>query len=320
MQNNMAKKTKGTTLANRKIKDLFFYITLFALPTLQFLIFYVGVNANSILLAFQRYKLEVGANGYQISASLENFKDGWKLMVEHAYSFKYAFLAFFVSMGISFPLALIFSFYIYKKYAFSGIFKVLLFMPSLISGLVFSLLFNYITTDVYQFIVQKVTQSDESVLGLLYNRDTRLGTIIFFNIWCSFGSNLLLFSGGMSGIDESIVESAQLDGANLLQEFIFITIPMIFPTIKQLIVLAISGIFGNQFALMSLYGQMSSHATELATFGYMMFIWSTKSALVVSNGLSYGILSAIGLLLTIVTLPVTLLVRKALDKWGPRTE
>ena len=43
-------------LTKRKIdKKLIFYIACFALPVLQFLIFYIGVNFQSILLAFQKY-------------------------------------------------------------------------------------------------------------------------------------------------------------------------------------------------------------------------------------------------------------------------
>ena len=43
-------------LTKRKIdKKLIFYIVCFALPVVQFLIFYVGVNFQSILLAFQKY-------------------------------------------------------------------------------------------------------------------------------------------------------------------------------------------------------------------------------------------------------------------------
>ena len=45
-----------TMLTKRKIdKKLIFYIACFALPVLQFLIFYIGVNFQSILLAFQKY-------------------------------------------------------------------------------------------------------------------------------------------------------------------------------------------------------------------------------------------------------------------------
>ena len=49
---NTKKKKK---LLNRKKKQLIFYICIVALPILQFCVFYIGVNFNSILLAFKTF-------------------------------------------------------------------------------------------------------------------------------------------------------------------------------------------------------------------------------------------------------------------------
>ena len=135
--------------------------------------------------------------------------------------FKNSLLLFFFTTIIGLTLALIFSYYIYKKYPMGEFFRVILFMPKILSGVVFCVLFRYITTDVWGIIAQKWFNIE--TIGLLYEEKTQLGTMLFFSVWIGFGVNVLMFSGAMSGIDEAIVESAQLDGTNTVQEFIFIT-------------------------------------------------------------------------------------------------
>ncbi|MBQ7913648.1 MAG: hypothetical protein IJ506_02455, partial [Clostridia bacterium] len=57
------KAKKGWT---RKQKRLLFCSLILAVPILQFILFYVYVNLNSILLAFQTYERKSGATGYNI--------------------------------------------------------------------------------------------------------------------------------------------------------------------------------------------------------------------------------------------------------------
>ena len=166
-------------------------------------------------------------------------------------------------------------------------------------------------TDVYQTIVSTITGRD--VLGLLDNPDTRFGTLIFFNIWISFGVRVLMFSGSMSGIDPSIVESAQIDGVNVVQEFIHITLPLIYPTILSFIIIAVSDVMTGQYGLYNLFGRS---AGDLQTIGYYLYL-ATLGADFIDTDPTYGQLSALGLILTFIMVPVTLILRKVLKKVGP---
>jgi len=69
--------------------------------------------------------------------------------------------------------------------------------------------------------------------------------------------------------------------------------------------------------LMSLYGLLSSEATEMATFGMYLYIKTQNAKLYVENGISIGVLSAMGLCLTLVLLPIVVGIRKLLVKMGP---
>ena len=177
---------------------------------------FLGARIQSFSLAFQHYENAESGIGYDITfAGLDNFIKAFEKFEKEAFMFKNSFILLVFTMLIGTTLALIFSFYIYKKYLFSGLFKTVLFMPQIISGLIFATIFRYLVTDGYIFLMQKI--SGEKVLGLLDNVDTRFAILVFFNIWISFGVNVLLYSGAMSGINESIVESARLDGVNVVQ-------------------------------------------------------------------------------------------------------
>lgn len=301
--------TRKRKFNQRYVKKLIFFTCLVILPSIQFALFYIYVNLNSFILAFQKYTPNEGTLGFTIGfAGLENFKDALAIVKESSYLIKNSLIWFVCKVGVGITLALIFSFYVYKKYPMSGLFRVILFMPQIVSGVVFALLFKYLVTDVYIVLA-------DAASGLLDGQDTRFATIIFYNIWMGFGVNVLLFSGGMSAIDESLVESAQLDGTNLIQEFIYLTIPMIWPTLVSFLILAVTGIFTDQMALHALFG---NNGMEVATFGYYLYR-NASSADILPNtdGITYSILSSLGLMLTLILFPLTMLIRYLLNRFGP---
>ncbi|MDQ1053836.1 multiple sugar transport system permease protein [Arthrobacter sp. SORGH_AS 212] len=58
-----------------------------------------------------------------------------------------------------------------------------------------------------------------------------IALIIFIDIWHSVGFNFVIFSTGMQEISEDLYEAADLDGANVFQKMMRITIPMMEPII-----------------------------------------------------------------------------------------
>lgn len=61
---------KGKLRVNR---DLLFYILLLAFPLAQFCIFYIGVNFNSFLLAFQTYNTQTSTFQWDVGANFSLF-------------------------------------------------------------------------------------------------------------------------------------------------------------------------------------------------------------------------------------------------------
>ena len=302
----------------RKKKQTIFYYSMIVLPIIQFCIFYIYANSNMFILAFQKYENKVGALGYDITfAGFDNFKTAWGYISEHAFMITNALEAFLLCTLLAMALALLFSYYIYKRYPMHGLFRVILFMPQIISSVVFVMLFKYIATDVYVYIVEKLT--GETVLGLLDKVETRKITVFFYCVYHGFGANVLLFGGAMAGINDSVVESAKMDGANTLQELWHITLPMIFPTIRSFVIIGVSGILTNQLALHTFFG---GDAGDLATIGYTIYIQSVASGLIAPNNtmLSYAELSAMGVMFSCVMLIVITVLKKLMTKFGPSVD
>ena len=299
---------------SRDKKRLIFFTLLMIYPVIHLSIFYVYANISALAMAFQKYSEGVTTQ-YQIDfVFLDNFKRIFQLFSQQKYQDMIwnSLLLYVLRMAVGMSLALVFSYYIYKKFMLTQLFRVMLFLPTIISGVVLTLLYEYIVEDVYV-----------ALSGVQYGLMTtnKMEVVIFYNLWVGFGMNILMYSGAMSGINDSISESAQLDGVNVVTEFIYITLPMIFPTIITFLVMGISGIFTDQMGLFTFF----KDASPFQTVGYFIYVQSLNSNLIPPKTiaekemiyLSYSEISALGLMITAIILPLSLTVRHLLEKYGP---
>ena len=308
---------KQKRFLSEKTKKLIFFICMAAPLILQVCIFYIYVNISNISLAFTEYEYVPGVGHVGHFAGFSNFKHVLNELFnpDNVSMFGVSFLMYCFVALLATPVSIIFSFYVYKKYFLSEFFRVILFFPQIISTVIMSSLYSFMVGEIYMLI----TGAEAS---LLYSPQTStvVLTVIFYNLWMGFGANILLASGAMSGINESIVESCHLDGCNTVQEFIYITLPSIFPTITTFVVIDLAAIFSNQMNLYTFFEQ--SAPVPVRSIGYYLYMQTVKSAGLVSNGMywTYPQISSLGLMITLVVLPVTLTVRKLLQKYGPSDE
>lgn len=300
-----------TNILTGKRKDLFFYCAMVAFPTVQFLIFYVMVNFNSVLMAFQKYDITTNTTTWTFE-NLTNLLSNMFSSVQYLLLIKNSLLSYALILCIGTPLGLLFSYYIYKKMPGAKGFRVFLFLPSIISAVVMVTIFTFFIDNALPNIIFKIT--GDRPKGFISNPETRYTAIIFYNIWISFGTSVLMYSNGMSGIDPEIVESAHLDGASGLKEFWYITLPLVYPTLSTFLIFGIATIFTNQINLYSMYA--GAAPTELQTFGYYLY----KMTVAARSKAEYPPLAAMGILLTCVAVPTTFLIKWLLEKFGPSVD
>lgn len=285
---------------------------------LHYLVFYVYINFNSFILAFREYYVDsdLGIFTYR-AAGFKNFVEAFNILKTESLAVGNSFLLLAVQLFIVTPLALLFSFYIYKKRPGTEVFRVMLFLPSVLSAVVFGLLYRYICGDVAVYIQKEWFHSDNAV-NLLTNPSWQLFTVIIFNVLMGFGVSVLTYSGTMSGVNVSLIESAQLDGCNPLQEFVHIIIPMIWPTVVTLMIVSFSRVFTEQWQVYTLLQDVPGKATNLGYYLYSRALYGSleKSG----NNIAYTTLSALGLILTAIVLPAAMIMRWALNKYGPKAD
>lgn len=307
------KKAKSHVISRRRHEKIFYW-SILAIPLLQFCIFYIGVNFNSILLAFQNIEMDASGNGYIYTwVGFKNFMETLDLMFnsyELTVGFKNSIIAYVVGLIFGTVPALLFSFYIYKKYPLGEAFKVILFIPSIISSVAIVIMFKYFVENAYPAIMQ--TLFNIQVEGLLADANTTFVTVLFYGVWIGFGGGVLMYLGAMNSISDSVVEAAIMDGITPAKEFTKITLPLIYPTIVTFLVTGIATIFTNQMNLYTFFrdGANKSHYT----YGYYMFL-HTQAGMT-----EYPHVATMGLIITIVIAPVTLLARHLLIKYGPSVD
>ena len=295
--------------------DWIFYIGLLIIPITQVVIFYFVVNINSILLAFKQYD---GASG-QFMWSIETLKQMFTtLHTDKGMTFRLvnSVIMYVVSMVVVLPLSLLFSFYIYKKKPANKFFRTMLFLPSVVSPIVLSMLFGYFVDRAIPEIMLK--WFGKEVDGLLAGLDTQFSTVIVYNALLGFGVQVLMYANAMSGINDSTVEAARLDGANSMQEFWHISLPSIFPTLTTFVVVGVAGLFTNQLNLLGFFN--TSANVETQSIGYYLAAEILNASKVQGGVARYPLLSAFGLLSTAIAVPLTFLVKFLMERFGPRTD
>ncbi|OKP98856.1 sugar ABC transporter permease [Paenibacillus sp. P46E] len=72
-------------------------------------------------------------------------------------------------------------------------------------------------------------------------------TIIFSDVWKEFGFNMIIFLAALSGINPSLYEAAEVDGAGRWKQTIYITIPALIPIAIVVATLALGNVLNANF-------------------------------------------------------------------------
>ena len=294
-----------------RVKDNLFVYSLIGYPLILFCIFWIGTNFNSIILAFQT----IDGTGKHF-AGFKNFQLFWQEMTRDGnllfYSFVNSLKMYAINLVICMPLYIGFSYLLFKKCLFHRVISFLVMIPSIMSGLVISLVFvNFIGSNgPLTELCKTFGINGGKWLNLLYSEEYAFGTTLFYSIWLSFSMSLLVYPTAMRGISPDIFESAKIDGAcNMFQELRYIILPLIYPTLTTFLVTGFASIFSNGGPLLEFY------YTDAPSYVSNMGYYFTRSVLVDSTEFAYPKYAAGGLILTLLIGPLTMLLKRFLEKF-----
>jgi len=152
------------------------------------------------------------------------------------------------------PLALVIAVLLNAKMRGSNVLRGIYFMPTIISTSISGMIFSFIFAT-KNGILNGVLMSlnlIQSPVKWLTGMDWVMVAVTIMAVWGGFGNYMLYFTTGINSIAEDVYESAKIDGANTTQTFFRITLPMLSPVLKVVLMLAITGAFKDYEAIMVL--------------------------------------------------------------------
>ncbi len=154
-----------------------------------------------------------------------------------------------------------------------GFFKVVMYMPNIITAASVAVLFLQLCSNTGA--VNQLLSSlgkDEPVNFIRGNWEAR-GTVMFIQTWLWFGNTMIMLMSGIMGINPSLFEAANIDGASSGQVFRKITLPLLSPIMVYTLVTSMIG--GLQmFDIPYLFhkgNETNEHIETIAVFIYSKF-------------------------------------------------
>lgn len=297
-----SKTARKKPISKEKVAFILFCV---AIPVIQWIIFYVYTNFSSVTMAFK------DSDG---AFSLVNFQRFFRELSTPSSEIWLAFRNTFLTFGImliSYPFKVLVSYFIYKKVPFASVYRILFFLPSILFSVCTAMVFKQLV-GVNGFIAEWVQTwlGLEQVPELLADSRFANTIVLLHMIWLNFPGDLIIWGGTFARIPEEVLESARIDGVNWWQEFTRIIVPLVWPTLSLQMILMICGIFGASGANFLLCG--GGHGTmTFSTWTYLQTLDNSGSAYT-SN--VYNYMSAVGLMVTIVAIVLSLSIRRFTDR------
>ena len=274
------------------------------LPWISWLVFWVYINYSSVLMAFQ---------DMEGNFTLRHFTRLWNELQLPSSDIRVAIKNTMITFVIGFaamPFRVLVSYFLYKKVPGHGVFRVLFFLPSIIFGVAISMVYTNLVgvNGVIAEWVQNLMNLDYTPELLADSRFANY-TIWAHLLWLNFPGDLIVWGGTFARIPDDVIEAGQIDGVSWWQEFTQIVIPLVWPTFALKMLLSICGIFGASGAVFLLtegkFGTMT-----LSAWMYIQTLAGTGQP----DSPLYRYLSAVGIMMTVMAIILTLSIRRFTDK------
>lgn len=196
----------------------------------------------------------IGAANY-----LKLFKDT-RFWISIRQTFLYAFIALPLIVAIPLLLATL----LVKNIRCRGLFRSVFYWPSMISYIVVGLLFQFIfgdSTGVINYLLTKIGMQEVSWFTDGFNA---MAVVILASVWSRSGFYMVTFISGLTSIDDTYYEAADVDGASNFHKFWSITLPLLKPTMFLVMILGFIDLFKQYGLVLTLTNGGPAGATKFA--------------------------------------------------------
>lgn len=305
-KNNSGQSKKGGFSTYKWQARIFIVIMLF-LPMLYLFGYDMVTRVQSFILPFQDYNTGVWNN-------FKNFEHVWWAITSPAagdtslvVAFKNTLMYFAWNM-LQTPIGVLLSYFLYKRIAGKKVFVLLLYIPSIVSSIVLVTAFKELTSmnGVLGAIMKEFGHPLE--MSIYKNPETANIALLSYCIFFGLDAGIMFYHAAMTRIPHSIFEAARLDGVGPLREAVQIVVPLIMPTIGTQLVLGSMGFLTASGPIL-LFTQGEAGTTTLSFWMYWKIYQDPLGDL--------GVVSAMGLCMTLIGLPITLIALKLNNRIEP---
>jgi multiple sugar transport system permease protein len=277
---------------------------LFLLPWLfGLLVFVVGPIVASLFISLTDWNLLnpprwVGLENYERMLSDRNFYNSIGVTL------KYVALSVPIYMVTGLGLALLLN----QKLRGMYVFRTILFMPSVIAGTAVAVLWSILLNPDVGVINQVLLS-----IGInnpprwLASRDWAIPAVVLMGLW-GIGGGVIIYLAGLQNIPPHLYEAATIDGANSLQKFRFVTLPMLTPTLFFQLITGLVGAFQVFDVAYVLSGRGGTRASAIQFYLLNVYDEGFRSS-------RFGYASALAWVLVILASVVILITFRTSERW-----
>ena len=277
---------------------------LFLLPALlAFLLFIGAPMVITIVLSFFDYNMLQGSEWINFDNYIEFFKNptSWQIIWN---TFKLTLIL--VALHIVIALLLAFVIYKGKRGPVKYVYRTAVYLPSILTtasvAIAWYYMFNY-DLGVFNWLL---SQLGISGVKWLTSSSGVIVAICLFSLWKFVGTPFLYYLIGLQGIPDGYYEAAQIDGANKIQTFFHITLPMLTPTLFFVITITTINtfqIFDEPYIITN--GGPGNASRTLALHVYEKAF----------KAYEMGYASSVSVVLFIIVLVITIILYSTQNKW-----
>ena len=292
-----------------------FIILMIAYPILQFLVFWLYVNFDTILMSFQRLDYSTGKETF---VGFENYKWVFNELTTQEdllNCIKNSVILFAVNNFVILPIAIFCAYIFYKKLPMSNVFRVLFFLPNIISIVVLTMAFSFMFDSSFGPVntLLRAINLDKIIPrnGWFGDKSSAMSMVVTYCIWAGIGYDVVLLTGSINRIPIEIIEAGKIDGIPWYKELFHIVIPLIFPTITTLFVTGVTVIFTIFLQPMLL--------TNGGPFKHISGTIALYIVELVNNSNLYKA-AAVGIIFSIIGIPLVQLIKFIMEKISPEVD
>jgi multiple sugar transport system permease protein len=250
----------------------------FIMPwVIGFLVFTLYPIVASFYYSLTRYNISSDPVfiGFKNYADLFGDRVFWKSIQVTAY---YTLLS--VPTGIA--LGLLLAVLLNQNVPFLGVFRTIYYLPSLLAGSVaVAVLFQWIMNPQFGIINLMIRSlvGPEGLIPLgingprwLQDENWVMPSYALMALW-AFGGTMLIYLSALQSVPTALYEAAEIDGANRIQQFFNVTIPMISPVILFTMITGVIGAFQQFTAAYVISSGTSIGSPNYASMFYNLYLF-----------------------------------------------